>query len=135
MFYIHGVDFRCIDEVAEPLRRLDLMAEELVTLKIIMLFNYGHHASSDEASMSMYISDTTRATILEWKDRVVAALFSHYKKIGYENYEERFGNVILTISGIVSAASAMLESYQVMRLFKIVPFDKISEQLLFQLDE
>jgi hypothetical protein len=35
---------RCIDEVAEPLRRLELMPEELVTLKIIMLFNYGNHA-------------------------------------------------------------------------------------------
>lgn len=34
---------RCIDEVAEPLRRLELMPEELVTLKIIMLFNYGKY--------------------------------------------------------------------------------------------
>lgn len=35
---------RCIDEVAMPLRRLQLLPEELVTLKIIMLFNYGNHA-------------------------------------------------------------------------------------------
>jgi len=124
---------RCIDEVAEPLRRLELMPEELVTLKIIMLFNYGNHAP-DETQM-FFITDDTRKTILDFKDRVVSSLFAHYKSIGYENYEERFGNVILTISGIVSAASAMLESYQVMRLFKIVPFDRISEQLLFQLDE
>ncbi|KAI6184523.1 hypothetical protein M3Y97_00605600 [Aphelenchoides bicaudatus] len=123
---------KCIDEVAEPLRRLNLMPEELVTLKIIMLFNYGNHGSFEE---TFFITDETRKTILEFKDQVVSALFSHYRNTQYKNYEERFGNVILTISGIVSAASAMLESYQVMRLFKIVPFDRISEQLLFQLDE
>ena len=34
---------RCIDEVVGPLRRLQLTPEELVTLKIIMLFNCGNH--------------------------------------------------------------------------------------------
>lgn len=108
---------RCIDEVAEPLRRLELMPEELVTLKIIMLFNYGNHPP--EESQSFFITDETRKIILEFKDKVISALFANYKITKYNNYEERFGNVILTISGIVSAASSMLESYQVMRLFKV----------------
>ncbi|CAD5210197.1 unnamed protein product [Bursaphelenchus okinawaensis] len=126
---------KCIDEVAIPLKRLQLMPEELVTLKVIMLFNYGNHLHhGNDTEDALYITDETRKVILEWKDRIIQALFQYYRKIGYKNYEERFGNVILTISGIVSAASAVLESYQVMRLFKIVPFDHISEQLLFQID-
>uniref|UniRef100_A0A914RF54 NR LBD domain-containing protein n=1 Tax=Parascaris equorum TaxID=6256 RepID=A0A914RF54_PAREQ len=36
----------CIDEVAKPLRRLRLMPEELVTLKIIMLFRCGNYVNS-----------------------------------------------------------------------------------------
>lgn len=118
---------RCIDEVAEPLRRLGLMPEELVTLKIIMLFNYGNHAP--EETQMFFITDETRKTILEFKDRVISALFANYRMTKYKNYEERFGNVILTISGIVSAASAMLESYQVMRLFKVRGMGDIKDLL------
>lgn len=33
----------CIDEVAKPFRSLKLMPEEVLTLKIIMLFNCGNH--------------------------------------------------------------------------------------------
>lgn len=91
---------KCIDEVAEPLRRLNLMPEELVshtnklvstsnfqvTLKIIMLFNYGNHGSSEETQM-FFITDETRKTILEFKDQVVSALFAHYRMTGYKNYE------------------------------------------------
>lgn len=120
----------CIDEVAMPLRRLRLMPEELVTLKIIMLYRCGNHFGNDLAEASE-ISEETRRRIIHCRDRVIAALFAFYQSIGYPDYAERFGNVVLTISGIVSAASAMIESYQVMRLFKIVIFDRISEQLLF----
>lgn len=33
----------CIDEVAKPFRTLKLMPEEVLTLKIITLFNCGNH--------------------------------------------------------------------------------------------
>ncbi|VDK61823.1 unnamed protein product [Onchocerca ochengi] len=122
----------CIDEVAMPLRRLKLMPEELVTLKIIMLFRYGSRSHENEKSG---ISEESNAQITEFRDRVIAALFAFYRFIDFPNYAERFGNVILTISGIISAASATIESYQVMRLFKIVAFDHISEQLLFNITQ
>ncbi len=163
---------RCIDEVAMPFRRLRLMPEEMVTLKIIMLYSCGNHTQNGENdnqqsperlfhdrggsiaedAATSFICDASRRSILEWKSRVIAALFQFYRSVGYHNYEgthssspqsasnlfvfaERFGNVVLSISGVVSAASSMLESYQVMRLFKIVPFDHLAEQLLFGADE
>lgn len=37
---------RCIDEVAMPLQRLQLLPEELVALKIIMLYSCGNHTQN-----------------------------------------------------------------------------------------
>lgn len=120
---------RCIDEVVAPLRRLQLYPEELVTLKILLLFSCGNHTQHEESAA--FISDESRRMALKWKNRVISALFQFYKSIGHKSSAERFGNVVLLISGIVSAASATLESYQIMRLFKFATFDHISEQLLF----
>jgi len=50
-----------------------------------------------------FISDESRKIALEWKNKVIAALFQFYRSIGHKSAAERFGNVILLISGIVSA--------------------------------
>ncbi|PIO72301.1 zinc finger, C4 type, partial [Teladorsagia circumcincta] len=77
-----------LEWVAKPLRRLQLFPEELVVLKIIMLFNVGNH-------------------------------------------NERFGNLILMISGVISAASAMLESYQFMAFLSTPVFNSLYNGGLF----
>ncbi|CAD5215009.1 unnamed protein product [Bursaphelenchus xylophilus] len=120
---------RCIDEVANPFEKLKLMPQELITLKVIMLFSCGNQSQSEANQLP--ISETSRQSLHQIRDKVIKAMFEYYKYINYKNYEERFGNVILTISGIFSASTTLLETYQIMRFFDLAVFDHISEQLLF----
>jgi hypothetical protein len=48
--------------------------------------------------------------MIESKNRIISALFSFYKAKDFPNYPERFGNILLTISGILSAANILLET-------------------------
>uniref|UniRef100_A0A914C783 NR LBD domain-containing protein n=1 Tax=Acrobeloides nanus TaxID=290746 RepID=A0A914C783_9BILA len=129
---------RQIDEVALPMRRLKLRPEELVTLKLIMFFQFNSEHDSISLSdgtelLSKILSQEASNIIANSRNKAIQALIAFYKSINLENYAERFGNVILSISGIVSAASALLEAYQVMRLF-VCKFDSLTEQLLFDGD-
>ncbi|KAH7718550.1 Nuclear hormone receptor family member nhr-19 [Aphelenchoides avenae] len=118
----------CIDDVAMPLRRLDLKAEEFLALKLVMLCQCGDHFVSDSHGS---ISDASRKLLEENRSDIVRALFTFYRCNKTSYPEERFGNLILAMSGIVTAATFLQESYQLMRLFGIVPFDRLTQQLLF----
>ncbi|CAD5233849.1 unnamed protein product [Bursaphelenchus xylophilus] len=117
----------CLDEVAMPMRRLSLIPEELVTLKIIMFCQCGLRVPQKTPD------DVTifRSSI----DEIIKALFEFYKQSNLEMYEERFGNILLLISGIVAAATPTLESFRIQSLFDFVSFDNIANLLLFQKTE
>uniref|UniRef100_A0A914X7T2 Uncharacterized protein n=1 Tax=Plectus sambesii TaxID=2011161 RepID=A0A914X7T2_9BILA len=117
---------RLIDDVALPLKHLQLLPEELVSLKIIMLFDCDNVAT---------LSEESRMTASEARKSVISALFAFYEWKGMVDAGERFGNVMLSMCGIATAASSIMESMQLMRFFKIAQFDGISEQLIFDSDE
>ncbi|CAD5230947.1 unnamed protein product [Bursaphelenchus okinawaensis] len=114
----------CIDEVAEPMKKLNLMAEELLTLKVIMFCQCGLRVN-DKTPEDIEILNQSI-------NKIIKALFVYYQKIHVQHFEERFGNILLLISGIVAAAAPTLESYRIQSLFDFVPFDKIAKSLLFR---
>jgi hypothetical protein len=68
------------------------MPEELVALKIIMLYQCEYYSS---------FGDTCRHKISSIRNRTVAALFAFYESKQQHRHAERFGNVLLCISGIL----------------------------------
>ncbi|KAI6175270.1 hypothetical protein M3Y97_00670000 [Aphelenchoides bicaudatus] len=121
----HQMTSTCLSDVAVPMKKLQLLPEEFVTLKIIMFCQFGNTLNLSENQLSI---------INDFKNQVMSALFEFYKFKHMSNYEERFGNILLLISGITGAANLWAESYQIMRVFGIVPFDKISNLLIFSID-
>ncbi|KAI6242716.1 hypothetical protein M3Y99_00177500 [Aphelenchoides fujianensis] len=101
---------RCIDEVVLPLRRMKLLHEELLALKILTLFHCGNHTHREETTLM--ISEQSR-------EKLIAAKGPHHQRA----------------SGIFTAASVLLETYTIMRFFDLAAFDQISEQLLFNADD
>lgn len=120
---------KCLEQVAEPLRLLRLSPEERVAVKLLMLFNCGNHENPNPATR--FVSNDSRRKIVQFRERVITALSHFYASMRQSGYEERLGNVVLLISGIVTVAPSVMESYQVMRLFQLVKFQEITEQLLF----
>ncbi|CAD5221157.1 unnamed protein product [Bursaphelenchus okinawaensis] len=120
----------CIDDVAMPMRRLNILPQELATLKVIV-FCQSCNFVCRELFESGCDVQSSLGYIEEFKDKVIKDLFCFYQISRMENYEERFGNLLLIVSGIVSTATFLRESYQVMRVFGIVLFDNFTEKLLF----
>lgn len=73
--------------------------------------------------------------MIEFKNQIILALFAFYKSKNYPNYPQRFANMTLMISGILSAANTLLETYQIMRIFGYAEFDHLVEKMLFGTDE
>ena len=94
---------RCIDEVAMPMRRMQLRDEEFVVLKLIMLFrNEGEDAAEDllcDESDFILISflfitiylfsgakNYVNQLITSSRNQAIKALFAFYESIEMENY-------------------------------------------------
>lgn len=114
---------QCIDQVVVPLRRLRLAPEELLLLKVLLLLS-----GADQPGV---LSKETKRKLLDWRSRTISSLFQFYASKNQRNPEERFGNLLLSLSGIAASATGALECYQMLRLFKIVSFDQMAEKLVF----
>lgn len=141
-----------LDEVVTPLKLYRLLPQEMLVLKVLILFHCGNHNHQDQdgnanlhfsssllflftENATLPIDATTRKKIIAFKERIIAALFAYYKFNNHPNYIERFGNLLLMTSGVLSSANVLLEAYQIMRLFEFAKFDAISEKILFNTEE
>jgi hypothetical protein len=137
----------CVDEIVLPMRNLKLLPEELLILKIILFYNIGNHSHYEETNECI-ISPDSREKIASCRDQMIQSLFVFYRSKNYPDYpgnssmlkpnnsfSVRFANIILTASGILSAAKVLLETYQIMRLFDLAAFDQLSEQILFNAED
>lgn len=113
--------FSCI-EVGLAFRRLNILPEELAVLKIIVFCECGKNEKASPEAVKM---------LEDFKNSLFKHLLEFYRREKIENYEERFGTLILDISTLVSTACSLNESFQIMRVFGIVPFDSLTERLLF----
>lgn len=98
--------FSCID-VGQEFRRLNILPEELAMLKIILFCECSKNDQASKEAIKM---------LEDFKSSLFNNLFSFYRQTNTENYEERFANLILDISQLVSTAASIHESYQIMRV-------------------
>ena len=71
------------------------------------------------------------ARVEAFKNGAIEDLFAFYRLSRMKNFEERFGTLLLLISGVVATVPTLKESFQIMRVFAIVPFDALTERILF----
>ncbi|KAH7704232.1 Nuclear hormone receptor family member nhr-19 [Aphelenchoides avenae] len=117
-----------IDQVVVPLKQLKLLPEELAYVKIILLLS---RLSSAEHDINFgALRPDAMKELLRWKDRMTTALFQFYESIDYKNYEERYGNILLSACGAVSCSASSMEVYQIMRIFGTVQHDNTTRLLL-----
>ncbi|CAD5227112.1 unnamed protein product [Bursaphelenchus xylophilus] len=107
----HQMTNSCIDDVAMPMRRLHILPQELATLKVICFCQSCQFVCRETVEDENMI-ECSLAYIEEFKDKVIKDLFAFYQAQRMQNYEERFGNLLLIVSGIVSTATFLRESYQ-----------------------
>jgi hypothetical protein len=122
-----NISSQCFSEVAMLFRRLQLVPEEYLVLKVILLYTCAHHNRSGHLSK---ITDKGREIVVEWRNRLILSLFHHYNAAGYTDYEERFGALVFGINGISTAATLQMELYRSLGTHGIVPFTAQAQRVL-----
>lgn len=112
---------QAMEIIGERMFELNISRLEMIALCAVLMFDPSGQDLCEE----------TRILLMKLRDQLFRDLLNHYEEDNSIEFPEvRLGNLLLLISGIKVHAQRTMENMQLLKIFDIIPRDKIFDEII-----